>query len=180
MGRIEELSELYLRTISIPWGKSASGAERVLMAVYPTSLERTLRARVGLFADATAQSGHGWKLVDATTWFAEWMAGQEYAQSYFETPEDLRPLVEAEFKPHVAKRLRAELASAGPDDVVGLLGVASLYGFIRISELIRAVEPEIPGRLVVLFPGTKDGNNYRMLDAHDGWNYLANGISVSA
>lgn len=180
MGRIEELSELYLRTISIPCGKSASGAERVLMAVYSTSLERSLRARVGLFADATAQAGHSWKLVDATTWFSEWMAGQEYAQSYFETPEDLRPLVEAEFKPHVAKRLRAELASAGPDDVVGLLGVASLYGFIRISELIRAVEPDIQGRLVVLFPGTKDGNNYRMLDAHDGWNYLANGISVSA
>lgn len=180
MGRIEELAELYTRTISIPWPQSASGAERVLMAVYSTNLERTLRARVGLFAEATDQAGHGWKLVDATNWFSEWMAGQEYAQSYFETPEDLRPLVEAEFKPYVAGRLRAELASAGPDTVVALLGVASLYGFIRISELIRAVETDIRGRLVVLFPGTKDGNNYRMLDAHDGWNYLANGISVSA
>lgn len=179
MGRIEELAELYTRTISIPWAHSSSGAERVLMAVYSTNLERALRSRVGLFTDATTQAGYRWKLVDATTWFAEWMAGQEYAQTYFETPEDLRTLVEAEFKPHVAARLRAELASAGPDTVVALLGVASLYGFIRISELIRSVETDIHGRLVVLFPGTKDGNNYRMLDAHDGWNYLANGISVS-
>ena len=180
MGRIEELAELYTRTISIPWPQSASGAERVLMAVYSTSLERTLRARIGHFADATDQAGHGWRLVDATNWFAEWMAGQEYAQSYFETPEDIRPLVEAEFRGYVASRLKKELASAGPAEVVGLMGVASLYGFVRISELIRAVEPDIKGRLVVLFPGTKDGNNYRMLDAHDGWNYLANGISVSA
>lgn len=180
MGRIEALADLYARTISIPWLKSASGAERVLMVVYSTNLERTLRGRVGLFADATAQAGHAWKLVDVTTWFSEWMAGQEYALSYFEMPEDIRPLIEAEFKPHVAKRLRTELAAADSDTVVGLLGVASLYGFVRISELIRAVEPDIRGRLVVLFPGTKDGNNYRMLDAHDGWNYLANGISVSA
>ncbi len=68
----------------------------------------------------------------------------------------------------------------GPDDeaVVGLLGVASLYGFLRISELIREVEQSVRGRLVVFFPGTKNENNYRLLDARDGWNYLANGITL--
>jgi histidinol-phosphate phosphatase family protein len=36
----------------------------------------------------------------------------------------------------------------------------------------------IHGRLLVLFPGTKNENNYRLLDARDGWNYLANGITL--
>ena len=59
------------------------------------------------------------------------------------------------------------------------LGVASLYGFMRVSELIRSVEPSIHGRLlIVLFPGTKNENNYRLLDARDGWNYLANSITL--
>jgi hypothetical protein len=56
--------------------------------------------------------------------------------------------------------------------------VASLYGFVRVSELIHDVERSIRGRLVVFFPGTKNENNYRLLDARDGWNYLANGITL--
>ncbi|MBT5711673.1 DUF1788 domain-containing protein, partial [Candidatus Poribacteria bacterium] len=62
--------------------------------------------------------------------------------------------------------------------VVALLGVASLYGFTRVSELVRDVEQVIHGRLLVLFPGTKSENNYRLLDARDGWNYLAHGITA--
>jgi len=32
--------------------------------------------------------------------------------------------------------------------------------------------------LLVFFPGTKNDNNYRLLDARDGWNYLAQGITL--
>jgi hypothetical protein len=53
-----------------------------------------------------------------------------------------------------------------------------MYGFLRISELIRDVEQAIPGRMLMFFPGSKDGSNYRLLDARDGWNYLANGITL--
>jgi hypothetical protein len=35
------------------------------------------------------------------------------------------------------------------------------------------VSPEIKGRLLVFFPGEHDGGSYRLLDARDGWNYLA-------
>jgi hypothetical protein len=108
------------------------------------------------------------------------MAAQKYAEGYFESPEDLQTLVEAEFKKHVADRLRKELESTDAETVVSVLGIGSLYGFLKTSELIRAVEPSIKGRMVIYFPGTKDGNNYRMLDAHDGWNYMANGISLNA
>jgi hypothetical protein len=62
--------------------------------------------------------------------------------------------------------------------VLGLVGVAALYGFLRVSELIRDVEADVQGRLVVFFPGLKDGSVYRLLDARDGWNYLANCITL--
>ena len=62
--------------------------------------------------------------------------------------------------------------------MVALIGVGSLYGFLRVSNLVRAVEPKIRGRLVVFFPGEKDGTNYRLLNARDGWNYLAQAITL--
>lgn len=180
MGRIEELCDIYTRSISAPWMRTSSGSERVLMVVYDKELERSLRNRINLFQDATVGANHTAKQVDVTTWFSEWMAGQKYAEGYFESPEDIRTLIEAEFKGYVAQRLRKELESVDSDAVVGVLGIGSLYGFLKTSELIRAVEPSIKGRMVIYFPGTKDGNNYRMLDAHDGWNYMANGISLNA
>jgi hypothetical protein len=32
--------------------------------------------------------------------------------------------------------------------------------------------------LLVLFPGTYENNNYRLLDGYDGWNYLATSITT--
>ena len=47
-----------------------------------------------------------------------------------------------------------------------------------MSNVIRAAESAIQGRLVVFFPGTVRGTNYRLLDARDGWNYLAQAITL--
>ena len=61
-----------------------------------------------------------------------------------------------------------------PDEtVVAITGVASLFGFTRISQVLPLVEPHVRGRLLVFFPGVYENNNYRLLDARDGWNYLA-------
>ncbi len=58
------------------------------------------------------------------------------------------------------------------------LGKPTLATRRRVSELIQAVEPSIQGRLLVFFPGTKNENNYRLLDARDGWSYLAQPITL--
>ena len=149
-----------------------------MMVVYEKEQERTLRARLGEFEQATRRSHHGWTLVDCTTWFAEWMAKQEYRDAYFEDPPLLAMMLEGEFQNFVTRRLSNELEASDENTVVTLMGVASLYGFMRVSELIRSVEQSIRGRLLVLFPGTKNENNYRLLDARDGWNYLANSITL--
>ena len=57
--------------------------------------------------------------------------------------------------------------------VVAIYGVASLFGFMKTSDLVAAVESAIRGRLLVFFPGEHENNTYRFLDAREGWNYLA-------
>lgn len=178
MGQIEELAAVYERHIGAPWQRTISGAQRVVLVVYEKELERTLRARIGEFEQATRRSGNGWKQLDCTRWFAEWMVRDEYRDAYFGDPSLLGMKLEGEFRQSVSQRLADELENADAGTVAALFGVASLYGFLRVSELIRGVEQSIQGRLVVFFPGTKDGSNYRLLDARDGWNYLANGITL--
>jgi hypothetical protein len=87
----------------------------------------------------------------------------------------------AAFKQFVAQRINHVLdTTPSPEDtVVALYGVGSLFGFARISEVIPLVESRIRGRLLVLFPGVYEQNNYRLLDARDGWNYLAIPITSS-
>lgn len=178
MSRMEDLAAVYERHISAPWPRTLSGAQRVMLVVYAKELERALRARVGEFEQATRRSDHGWTLVDCTRWFAEWMADDEYREAYFENPDLLGMKLDGEFREHVGRRLAAVLEAADDNTVVAVLGVASLYGFLRISELIRAVEPSVRGRLVVFFPGTKNENSYQLLDARDGWNYLAQDVTL--
>ena len=179
MGKIEELAKKYEQQITAPWQRTIAGAQRVLLVVYEKELERTLRARLGLFEQATTARGkHNWKMVDCTDWFAKWMAADEYREAYFEEPSLLGMKLEGEFKTVLEERLSAELEATDDNTVVALVGAASLFGFMRVSELIHAVEQSIQGRLVVFFPGTKNANNYRLLDARDGWNYLANGITL--
>ena len=178
MSKVRKLAAVYQRRVSAPWQRTLAGAQRVLMIVYPKERERTLRGCLGEFEQATVQAGHEWWLVDCTKWFAEWMAGEEYRDAYFEDPEFLGPRLEDEFRRVAANRLATTLDEADENTVVGLVGVASLYGFLRVSKLIHDVERSIKGRLAVFFPGTKDDNNYRLLDARDGWNYLAQPITL--
>jgi hypothetical protein len=177
MGKIEDLAERYYRHVCVPWQRTVAGAQRVVIVVYDKSLERAFRARKAEFALRTDKAGRAWVEFDCTRAFAGWMAADEYRDAYFESPADLA-MKEGEFREHVIAQLRERLRAATDTTVVGMTGVGSLYGFVHIHEIVRAVEPDIRGRLVVFFPGSKVGNNFRLLDARDGWNYLATTITL--
>ena len=181
MGRIDRLVEAYRRYIASPWRGDLAGGERILFVVYDKSDERRLRKRMGLFELATTQCGHGWLECDMTGVFAEWMKKIRYRDSYFESPDDLDLKLESDFLPHVADRVRQTLTDPKADahTVVAVYGVASLFGFARVSDLMKAVESDVKGRLAVFFPGEYSEGNYRLLDARDGWNYLAVPITVN-
>ena len=175
MSRIEELAEHYAKHIATPWQRTVAGAQRVVMIVYDKELERTLRARRMAFENATRQAGHDWFEVDLSDAFSKWMAQDDYREAYFESPEDLQLKLEAEFPEFLADYLRETLLLPEVTDksVVAVFGIGALFGFTRISEVLKLIEGDIRGRLVVFFPGHLENNNYRLLDARDGWNYLA-------
>jgi len=178
MANIDELVREYERIARLRWERHLSGAERVWCAVYAPSEERRLRARITAFEAATIQAGHGWRLVDLTDAFAEWMADHRYRESYFESPELLAGGALNAFRDECVACVRAALTASDVDDttVVALCGAASLFGFARVSAIIEAVADDIRGRLLVFFPGEYSANNYRLLDARDGWNYRATPI----
>ena len=180
MNRIDRLLERYKAHIALPWRQDLAGAEKAIFIVYEKADERRLRARMERFEVATKEASHGWVTCDLTDAFAAWMAGLEYRESYFEFPQDLDLKLDDDFLEHLAVRLRNHLAAleADEDAVVAVFGVASLFGFARVSELMEAVQNDIRGRLVVFFPGEYENSNYRLLDARDGWSYLAVPITV--
>jgi hypothetical protein len=176
---IDGLLKAYQRHVELPWDASLSGAEKVWLAVYSPSgqngqNERRLRFVLSEFEIATTAAGHKWKLIDLTNCFEEWLGAHEYRDAYFARPDALEPALE-EFGVHLGRLVETQLVAEDVDDdtVVALIGVGALFGVYRVSQLIEAVNPAILGRLLVFFPGEKHGSNYRLLDARDGWNYLA-------
>ncbi|MEK7231170.1 MAG: BREX protein BrxB domain-containing protein [Pseudomonadota bacterium] len=180
MARIEDLADRFGRHIATPWQRTVSGAQRVIMLVYDKELERTLRARKVAFETAARQAEHDWHELDISDAFAAWMAADDYREEYFASPDDLQLKLQAEFPDYVAERLRAMLTRDGvtEDSIVALFGVGALFGFTRLSYILKLVEADIKGRLVVFFPGHLERSNYRLLDARDGWNYLAVPITL--
>ena len=180
MARIEYLAEKYGRHIATPWQRTVAGAQRIVMVVYDKEMERTLRARKLAFETATKQAGHEWHEIDLASVFAEWMAQGDYREEYFASPEDLQLKLDAEFADYVAERLSELLNQPNVTDtsVVAVFGVGAIFGFARISQILKLVESDVRGRLVIFFPGHHERNNYRLLDARDGWNYLAVPITL--
>ena len=174
MSEIEDLLSQYERYVRLPWDHKLAGAQKVWFARYDPGQERRLRLRIGEFETATIDAGHMWCLVDITDSFAEWMTNHEYKDAYFEQPEHLE-LALVDFSDYAAERVREKLKHPSVDEntVVALIGLASLFGLIRVAELVAKVDPEIPGRLLAFFPGQRDGSNWRLLNARDGWNYHA-------
>src|SRR3954454_12628335 len=151
MSRLETLKRNYQRICGLPWDRNVAGAQRVWLAVYDKEDERKLRLRMGLFEEATLHAGKKWTAIDLTDAFAGWMCGPDnagYAESYFESPELLDEAVLAGLKQSVVAGIRSILAGlTDPDNtVLALHGVACLFGFLKISEILPMVEEDIKGR----------------------------------
>ena len=112
MNQITKLAANYRRHVSVPWQRTMAGAQRVMIVVYAKERERALRYRINEFEEATRNAGHNWILADASRWFAEWMAADDYKEAYFENPELLDMKLAGEFKDEAATRLR-EILEAG-------------------------------------------------------------------
>lgn len=181
MSRVDDLISNYRKFVSLPWPNGLAPAQRVWMAVYPPEEERRLRLHLPEFETATAQAGFTWATITVDTEFETWMASHEYRDAYFANPRLMAPELVGFFEQLVAD-VRSKLeAATSPNTVVALVGAGSLYGLgdhVKVSALIERVQDHVLGRLLVFFPGEVEGNNYRLLGARDGWNYLATPITA--
>ena len=175
MGRIEDLAHRYHSHIAAPLPRNLTGSERTTFVVYDKADERKLRAKLGLFEEAARNAGRAWRAFNFTPVFSRWMAGLDYRDTYFVSPQKLSLKLRTHFVKFAAEQLRSVLTASDvdADTVVAAHGVGTLYGFARLSGVLDLVKNDIRGQLLVLFPGSCENNNYRLLDARDGWNYLA-------
>lgn len=181
MSRLERLIDRYAEHVGTPWPDGLSGIERVIFIVYTPADELRLRIYIDEFELRTRDAGHGWLHLDLTNAFPEWMAAHRYREKYFRRPALLAGYAEGrltEFTSRLVEDTRGRIDQASENDVVAISGVGALFGVSSVSKVVEQVAPAIKGRLVVFFPGDVESNNYRLLDARDGWNYMAHAITA--
>lgn len=176
--RLNRLIQSYTNHISLPWMKGLANEQRVLFAVYHKEDELKLRARVEEFRLATESAGHPWLELDITRLFSDWMAKQKYREDYFEDPGTLAPKYKTFVRQSVEELAERISSQADEKTVVALMGCGTLFGFASVSDFVTQLAEHVPGRLLVLFPGEFTNNNYRLLDARDGWGYKATAITA--
>jgi hypothetical protein len=174
VSKIKHLIRSYSKYIAVPWRDDAAAAQRVIFCVYNETDELRLRSSLDEFELATRQSGHEWAIYDLTDTFAQWLTSQRYAESYFQKPHLLSTLL-PKYLTFITEDFTKFLQQNGmiEDSVIALKGVGSLFGFLKVKEAVDQFAPLVKGRLLIFFPGSYEGNNYRLLDGYDGWNYLA-------
>ncbi|MBW6491484.1 MAG: hypothetical protein K0B15_09870 [Lentimicrobium sp.] len=178
--RIDLLLDAYEKVVNEPWSSALSGQERIWFLVYDPAEQRKLDLRIGDFETSTLKSGKKWDSILLKQCFPLWMANHEYKEAYFANPEYIVDQLEAEFIPFAIRFLKGELnkIEQNQNAVVAVRDVSSLFGFGRLSEILKSCDKEITGRLLIFFPGEFEHNHYRLLDARDGWDYLARPITL--
>jgi hypothetical protein len=169
---VENLLAAFRARLAVPWRPDEAAAGRVWMLWYDKTLERRVRGRLAEFRLAAEQSGKGWHEFDLAPEFGTWVASQTWFERASKRPATLGTVL-PDFETYLARQLHECLARCGRNDILALTGAASLFGLTRASTLIKNVADAVPGRLLVTFPGTHQGGIYRLLDARDGWSYLA-------
>ena len=174
MSKVDRLLENFRSHISIPWKEDLAAPQRVIFCVYDPTDEKHLRAMIDEFQLATEGSNHGWLGYDLTDTFAKWLSAEPYAIQYYKNPE-LLPTIIPRYLDYVVEKISQFIVSHSIDEnhVLALSGVGSLFGIIRVKELVDRLAPGVPGRLVVFFPGTYGDNNFKLLGGYDGWDYHA-------
>lgn len=108
------------------------------------------------------------------------MSKHDYKEEYFSNPEYVVDQLEAEFIPFAIQFIKDGLSKMEQDQdtLVAIRDVSALFGFARLSEVLKNCDKDIKGRMLIFFPGEFEHNQYRLLDARDGWDYLARPITI--
>lgn len=175
MSKIDQLIKSYKNYIETPWRDDAAAPQRVIFCVFNEADELVLRHNIDEFEIVTKQAKHDWNLFDVTNSFPEWLSKLKYAQTYFKDQRTFPTILDKDYPKYIKHIFSEFINNVEPDEntVIAVKGVGTLFGMIKVKDIVDIMAPMIKGRLLIFFPGSYDGNNYRLLDGYDGWNYLA-------
>jgi len=181
MSYISRLVENYRSFVQLPWQPSLASSQRIWFLVYHPSEERRIRTHIKDFEASTLEAKHKWQPIDITNEPSKWLSKHEYAGEYFNHPDAIAG-VEDELRGHIASTIQTALEDSSVDEntVLAVIGTGSLFGFGSVSSVVSSIESSIKGRLLVFFPGEYDNNQYRFMDAREGFNYMAIPITGSS
>ena len=182
MSRLDQLLASYRRHVAMPLRPGLPLSQRVWFLVYSPEDERRMTSRIGEFELATREAGLNWRQLDFTNAFADWMDtfDKDEREQCLADPALIEDYAIPGFRDFLAGRIQAE-SDGVPQEKVGqtvlaLTGLMELYDFVHVSAVIDALDSRFSGVLLVLFPGEREGNTYRFLNARTGWDYLATPI----
>lgn len=91
--------------------------------------------------------------------------------------EELRQMIARVYEGALVDRVLEGLVEADPDrDVVFMTGVASMYPFARVSNLLTALENQVRVPLVVFYPGSEQDGRLSFLNQEPHVGYRARRI----
>lgn len=177
---VDDLLNAYEKVVNGNWEVTLSGQERIWFLVYEPEMQRKVDFRLGDFENVTKKARKKWAIVSLKEAFPAWMANHDYREEYFNEPDMLVDQLEFEFKNWVVSHSVEKLNQQNADEhtVLAITDVASIFGFARLSDILNQVAHQVKGRLLVFFPGEFEKNQFRLLDARDGWSYLARPITA--
>lgn len=179
MSKIDELLQMFERIIKEPWPKGLSGQEKVWFLIFDPLDLRKMEFKLGEFEIATKNAKRDWHLISLKTKFSNWLSKNDYKEAFFEDPGYLADALQDDFKSYLEHSIITELDKKNNENtLVVLKDVSAIFGFIRLSKIVNAISKKVQGRLMVLFPGEFTNNQYRLMDARDGWDYLARPIMI--
>lgn len=180
ISKIDQLIAAFDKVVNEPWNNTLSGQEKVWFLMYEPSEQRKIDLRIGDFENSTKKAGKKWVEISLKNCFPTWMAAHDYKESYFQDPEALADSLNNEFKKYVIRFLKVEINNSIIDSntLIAIKDISSLFGFTRMSDVINGCSSSLKGRMLIFFPGEFEKNQYRLLDARDGWDYLARPITL--
>lgn len=180
ISKVDSLLNNYENVLKEPWNKKLAGQEKVWFLVYDPVEQRKIALRIGDFERVTIKNNRNWIEVDLQPCFPEWMLGKEYRDQYFKQPEYIQDQIESGFKDFIINRISKafETAEDPENTITAITNVSAMFGFLKLSDILKEIYPLIKGRILIFFPGEYQNNHFRLMDARDGWSYLARPITA--
>lgn len=91
--------------------------------------------------------------------------------------DELRQMIAGVYEQELVKQIQKDIKDADPDQsVIFLSGVASMYPFARVSNLLTSLENRVKVPLVVFYPGSEQDGKLSFLNQEPHVGYRARRI----